>query len=116
MKQSELVGLTDQVPQFGAVGQVAPQLFGMLPGNISGPIAAGRTGVVAKIDMKTEPSPDDIAKNLGPTRERMLEAKQNEAFELFASNLFSDYKNHKRVAFNTKNQKSPMGGADDQGQ
>ncbi|HWT65118.1 MAG TPA: peptidylprolyl isomerase, partial [Terracidiphilus sp.] len=73
VKQSELVGLTDQVPQFGAVGQVAPQLFGMLPGNISGPIAAGRTGVVAKIDMKTEPSPDDIAKNLGPTRERMLE-------------------------------------------
>ncbi|MDR3740494.1 MAG: peptidylprolyl isomerase [Terracidiphilus sp.] len=115
VKQSDLVGMTGQVPDLGAVGQVAPQLFGMLPGNISGAIPAGRTGVVAKITMKTEPSPDEIAKNLGPTREQMLEAKRNEAFELFASNLFSDYKTHKRVMFNTKNQKTPTSTADDSG-
>lgn len=115
VKQSDLVGLTGQVPDLGAVGQIAPQLFTMLPGNISGPILAGRTGVVAKITMKTEPSPDEIAKNLSQTREQMLDAKRNEAFELFASNLFNDYKTHKRVMFNTKNQKSPLG-AEDSGQ
>jgi len=116
VKQSELVGQTDQVPDLGAVGQLAPQLFGMLPGNISGPILTGRTGVVAKITMKTEPSPDEIAKNKDRMRDQMLSAKQDEAFAVFASNLFNEYKTKKRVVFNSKGQKSPLGGDQDSGQ
>ena len=49
VKTSDLVGENGQVPDFGEVGQVAPQLFDMSVGAISGPIDAGRTGVVAKI-------------------------------------------------------------------
>ena len=64
VKTSDLVGMTGQVPDLGQVGQVAPQLFDLLPGSISGPINAGRTGVVAKLDQKQEPSPDEIQKNL----------------------------------------------------
>jgi len=110
VKTSDLVGMSGQVPEMGAVGQIAPQLFGMLPGNISGPIAAGRTGVVAKILMKTEPSPDEITKNLDQTREQILDAKRNEAFEVFASNIINDYKKHNRVLFNAKATKSPLSG------
>jgi len=57
LKSSELVGQSGQVPDLGQVGQVAPQLFNMKPGEISGPISAGRTGVVAKIVDKQEPTP-----------------------------------------------------------
>ena len=41
VKTSDLVGMTGQVPQLGEVGQVAPQLFDLAVGNISGPISAG---------------------------------------------------------------------------
>jgi peptidyl-prolyl cis-trans isomerase D len=51
-KTSDLVGQSGQVPDFGEVGQVAPQLFQMNVGAISGPIDTGRTGVVVKIDMR----------------------------------------------------------------
>ena len=56
VKTSDLVGQSTQVPDFGDVGQVAPQLFEMSVGAISGPINAGRTGVVAKLVDKKEPT------------------------------------------------------------
>ncbi len=110
VKTSDLVGLSAQVPSLGAVGQIAPQLFEMSPGNISGPINAGRTGVVAKILYKVEPSPEDIAKNLDPTRDQMLEQRRGEAFQVFASNLFSEYKKGNRVMFNAKAQSAQVPG------
>ena len=57
MKTSDLVDGSGQVPDFGEVAQVAPQLFDMTVGSISGPINAGRTGVVVKILDKQEPTP-----------------------------------------------------------
>ena len=41
VKTSDFVGQTSQVPDFGAVGQVAPQMFEMNPGTISGPDQCG---------------------------------------------------------------------------
>src|SRR6185437_1264116 len=55
-KTSDLVDENGQVPDVGAVGQTALQLFSMTPGAISGPINAGRTGVVAKLVDKQQPS------------------------------------------------------------
>ena len=75
VKTSDLVGETGQVPQLGEVGQVAPQLFDLAPGNISGPINAGRTGVVAKILDKQEPSADDITKNFDQARDQLLDQR-----------------------------------------
>jgi peptidyl-prolyl cis-trans isomerase D len=107
MKTSDLVGETGQVPDFGQVGQVAPQLFNMNVGAISGPINAGRTGVVAKIDDKQSPTPDEIAKNLDQTRDDLLERRRGEAFSLFVSNVWDDYKKRKLVVINAK-AKSPQ--------
>ncbi len=101
-KTSDLVGQSSQVPDFGDVGQVAPQLFDLSVGSISGPINAGRTGVVAKVLDKKEPTPDEIQKNFDQTREQLLDQRQNEAFELFASNVMSDYKKHNRIRINAK--------------
>lgn len=109
VKTSDLVGMTGQVPQLGDVGQVAPQLFDMAVGNISGPINAGRTGVVAKLVDKQEPSADEIAKNFDQTRDQLLDQRRGEAFQIFATNIMDDYKKHRRVLFNAKarNQEVP---------
>jgi len=104
VKTSDLVGESGQVPDFGEVGQVAPQLFDMNVGAISGPIDAGRTGVVVKIDDKQEPSADEIAKNLDQTRDELLDQRRNEAFSVFVSSVFNDYKKRKLVVINAKPQ------------
>jgi peptidyl-prolyl cis-trans isomerase D len=108
VKTSDLVSPTGQVPDFGAVGQVAPQLFDMNAGAISGPIDAGRTGVVVKIVDKQEPSADEMAKNLDSMRDQLLNEKRSDAFRIFASSIFDEYKKHKLVALNAKSQQQPQ--------
>jgi peptidyl-prolyl cis-trans isomerase D len=107
VKSSELVGPNDQVPDLGEISQVAPQLLDLPVGFVSGAINAGRTGVVAKILDKQEPSADEIAKNLDRTRDEMLHQRQNEAFGVFVSSTMDDYKKNKRIALNPKLQKGP---------
>ena len=102
VKNSDLVGQTGQVPDLGQLGQVAPQLFDLTVGAISGPINAGRTGVVAKLVDKQEPTAADIQKNFDQSRDQMLDQRRNEAFELFASNVTADYKKHNRIRINAK--------------
>ncbi|MGH9561954.1 MAG: peptidyl-prolyl cis-trans isomerase, partial [Terracidiphilus sp.] len=108
LKTSDLVSPTGQVPDFGAVGQVAPQLFDMSVGAISGPIDAGRTGVVVKILDKQEPSADELAKNLDRTREELLNQKRSDAFRIFATNIFDQYKKRKLLAINAKAEQPPQ--------
>jgi peptidyl-prolyl cis-trans isomerase D len=108
VKSSDLVGETGQAPDLGQVGQVAPQLFAMQVGQISGPINAGRTGVVAKLVDKQEPSADEIAKNFDATRDQFLEQRRSEAFNVFLSNLLNDYKKHNRIQIpKAKSQENP---------
>ena len=110
VKTSDLVNATGQVPDLGEVGQVAPQLFDLTVGSISGPIDSQRTGVVAKIVDKQEPSADDIAKNLDQMRDQMLEERRNDAFGVFAGNLMDDYKKHNRIRLNAKAATQPSPG------
>lgn len=102
IKTSDTIGETAQVPDIGQVQTVAPQLFNLQVGDFSGPINAGRTGVVAKILAKTEPTPDDIKKNFDQTRDQILHQRQDEAFQLFVGNLMNDYKKNKRILMNAK--------------
>jgi peptidyl-prolyl cis-trans isomerase D len=97
LKTSDLVGPTGQVPDFGQVAQVAPQLFDLKPGELSGPISAGRTGVVAKIVDKQEPAADEIAKNFDQTKDQILYQRRGEAFNIFLSTIMEDYKKHNRI-------------------
>jgi peptidyl-prolyl cis-trans isomerase D len=102
VKTSDMVGQSDQVPDFGDVGQVAPQLFDLTAGAISGPINAGRTGVVAKLVDKKAPTPDEIQKNLDRSREQILDQRQNEAFNLFAGNVMNNYRKRNLIRINPK--------------
>jgi peptidyl-prolyl cis-trans isomerase D len=107
VKTSDLVGMSGQVPDFGEMGQVAPQLFEMTVGSFSGPINAGRTGVVVKILDKQEPSADEIAKNFDQTRERLLNDREQDAFKVFMSGVFDEYKKHKLINISAKPQQTP---------
>jgi peptidyl-prolyl cis-trans isomerase D len=102
IKTSELVGVSGQVPDFGQVGQLAPQLFDMKVGEISGPINAQRTGVVAKLVDKQEPSEDEITKNLDETRDQILQERRSNVFNVFMSQVISDYTKSKRIQLNSK--------------
>jgi peptidyl-prolyl cis-trans isomerase D len=109
VKTSDLVPQNGQVPDFGQVGQVAPQLFDLKPGDMSGPINAGRTGVVAKLVDKQEPTADEIAGNFDRTRDQILEQRRSDAFNVFLGGLMDEYKKHNRIRYNPKalNQELP---------
>ena len=107
VKTSDLVGPSGQVPDLGQVEQVAPQLLDLTAGAISGPIDAQRTGVVAKLLEKQEPSADEIAKNFDHTRDQMLEQRRSDAFNVFLSGIMDDYKKNKRIVMNAKAQQGP---------
>jgi peptidyl-prolyl cis-trans isomerase D len=110
VKTSDLVGDAGQVPDFGQVGSVAPELFKLSVGAISGPINAQRTGVVAKIVDKQEPTADETAKNLDQTREQILEQRREEAFGIFVSSTEDRYKKAKLIQVNAKAAKEPLPG------
>jgi peptidyl-prolyl cis-trans isomerase D len=107
VKTSDLVGDSGQVPDFGQVGSVAPQLFDLAPGAISGPIDTERTGVVAKILDKVSPTPEEIAKNLDATREQILDQRREEVFGIYVSNAQDQFKKAKLIAINAKTAKQP---------
>jgi peptidyl-prolyl cis-trans isomerase D len=97
LKSSDLVSATSQVPDFGQVGQVAPQLFNLKPGELSGPISVGRTSIVVKLVDKQEPTPDEIAKNFSTLRDQILDQHRAEVFNVFLSSIMEDYKKHNRI-------------------
>jgi len=98
------------VPDLGQVAQVAPQLLDLAVGNISGPIDAGRTGVVAKIVDKQEPTAEEIAKNFDQARDQMLEERRSEAFSVFLSGVMDEYKKSKRIMMNKQAAEPPVPG------
>jgi len=83
--------------------------FDMTPRTFSGPINAGRTGVVAKLVDKQQPSDADVTKNLDQMKDQLLDQKRQEAFQVFASNVFNEYKKKNLVRLNAKSQ-SPLTG------
>jgi peptidyl-prolyl cis-trans isomerase D len=104
LKTSDLVDENGQVPDFGQVGQVAPHLFDLAVGNISGAINAQRTGVVAKILDRQEPGDAEIAKNLDQTRQEMLNQRRSDAFDVFMNSIMDDYTKNKRIRMGARAQ------------
>lgn len=109
VETSDLVTASDQVPDLGQVGEVAPQLFKLNVGNISGPINAMSAGIVAKIVDKQQPTPAEMAKNMDKTRDAMLEQQRDQAFNVFVSSMMDKYRQHGLIRM------GKLPGQDDQG-
>ncbi len=95
----------------GSGGTVAPQLFDMVPGTMSGPINAGRTGVVAKIGVtSSEPSAAEIAGESRPdTRSASRARSSGEAFQVFATNVINRIQEEQAGASSTPRRRSAAG-------
>ena len=89
VKTSDLVPPDGQVPDIGSMSN-ASAIFSLKPGEISGPITAGGNGVVAQLLEKQIPTDQEFAAKKDQIRQSLLEAKQNDLFGLFVTNLRKD--------------------------
>jgi peptidyl-prolyl cis-trans isomerase D len=92
LETSDLVIASDQVPDIGELSQVAPQLFKLNVGNVSGPIDTTSSGVVAQIVDKEQPTPAEMAQNMDKTRDSMIEQQREQAFDIFASSVMNKFR------------------------
>src|SRR6201996_2946377 len=104
VKTSDLVGHTAQVPDIGELSSSAPDLFDLKVGQISKAINTGRSGIVAKIDEKQEPTADEIAKNFDATKDALLNQRREQMFEVFVTSLTDRYQKAGGIRMNKRAQ------------
>jgi len=105
VKTSELVAPDGQVPDIGSMSN-ASAIFSLKPGDISAPITAGGNGVVAQLLEKQAPMDQEFAEKKDQTRQSLLEAKQNDLFGLFVTNLRKDMESSHRLKVNEEEMKN----------
>ena len=108
VQTSDLVGRDAQVPNIGALAQVAPQLFSMKQGQISGPIQGDQSGIVAQIVQQQQPDPADMAAHLPQAKEQLLDQRRQEAFAVFVGNLVQVYQKQGRILVSKRAQQAPQ--------
>ncbi|HEY1679136.1 MAG TPA: peptidyl-prolyl cis-trans isomerase [Candidatus Sulfotelmatobacter sp.] len=87
VKTSDLVLPDGQVPDVGSMAGQASVAFSMKSREISGPINEGNTASVLQLIESDPPSEADYAAKRDQIRDSLLQAKQQERFSLFVSNL-----------------------------
>lgn len=102
VKTSDFVSRDGQVPDLGAMSGPGSVAFSLAKGAISGPINAGRVGVVLTVLDKQEPTADEIAKNFDKTREQLLSERQDEIFRVYMGNLMEKYEKGGAVRYSKK--------------
>jgi peptidyl-prolyl cis-trans isomerase D len=90
MKTSDLVLPDAQVPDVGSMSGQASVAFTMKPGEISGPVNSGADAAVLQLIESQPPSESDYAAKRDQIRDQLLQAKQQERFGLFVSNLLDE--------------------------
>jgi peptidyl-prolyl cis-trans isomerase D len=86
-RTSELVGPQSQVPELGRMADGASVAFTMNKGDISNPVQTQRGGAVLMLTDRQEPTADELAKGSQQTRDSLLNAKRDQAFQVFAAGL-----------------------------
>jgi peptidyl-prolyl cis-trans isomerase D len=109
VKTSDLVGRDAQVPEIGALSGAASVVFTLPVGGVSAPVNEGANGAVLQLSQKVEPTADDIAKNMDATREKLLDTKRQEAFQVFVGTLMDRYERAGAVAYTKKQPTGPLG-------
>ncbi len=103
---SDFVAPDGQVPNIGSLAGPASKIFSLKPGEMSGPIVAGADGIVAQLLEKQQPTDQEFAEKKDQIRQSLLEAKQNEMFQLFVSNLRKDMEKSNRIKVNQEEMKN----------
>lgn len=111
MKSSDLVLPDGQVPDIGSMTGGASVAFSMKPGEISGPIDNGNTGVVLAVTDRQEPTDQDFAAKKDQIRDSLLLKKQQDLFQLFVANLRDQMEKSGKIKINQEEMKQLTRGA-----
>lgn len=106
LKTSDFVAPDGQVPDIGSLSNSSNAIFSLNPGQISGPIPAGANSAVVQLLEKQVPTDQEFAAKKDEIRQSLVEAKQNEMFQLFVSNLRKDMEKSNRIKVNQEEMKS----------
>jgi len=106
LKTSDFVQPDGQVPDIGSMAGGAAVAFTLKPGEISGPITNGNTGVVLSILDRQEPSPQDFAAKQDQLRDSLRQARQMEMFNLFVANLRTQMEKSGKIKINEDEMKN----------
>lgn len=106
VKTSDLVLPDGQVPDIGSMSGGASVAFTMKPGEISAPIALGSSGAVLAIVEKQDPTEADFAAKRDQIRDGLIQARENELFGLFVTNLRQQMEKSGKIVINDKEMKA----------
>src|SRR5580704_10735985 len=106
MKTSDLVLPDGQVPDIGSMSGAASVAFTLKPGDISGPVDSGNTGVVLAILEKQAPTDADFAAKKDQIRDALVQNKQSELFGLFMANLRQQMEKSGKIKINEQEMKT----------
>ncbi|MGH9537274.1 MAG: peptidyl-prolyl cis-trans isomerase [Terriglobales bacterium] len=106
MKSSDFVLPDSQVPDIGSMTGAAAVAFNLKPGDISGPIDNGNTGVVLQISDRQEPTAQDFEAKKDQIRDALTQNKQQEMFILFLTNLRTQMEKSGKIKINQDEMKS----------
>jgi peptidyl-prolyl cis-trans isomerase D len=106
VKTSDFVLPDGQVPDIGSMAGQASAVFGMKPGDISGPISNGANGVVISLLEVQAPSDADFAAKRDQIRDTLLQAKEQELFGLFVTSLREQMEKSGKIKINQEEMKA----------
>jgi peptidyl-prolyl cis-trans isomerase D len=106
MKTSDFVLPDGQVPDIGSMSGAASVAFTLKPGDISGPVDSGNTGVVLAILDKQAPTDADFATKKDQIRDTLVQNKQSELFGLFMANLREQMEKSGKIKINEQEMKA----------
>jgi peptidyl-prolyl cis-trans isomerase D len=110
VKTSDFVLPDGQVPDIGSMSGPASVAFTLKPGEVSGPINNGSTGVVLSVIEKQQPDAQDLATKRDQIRESLLQNKQAELFEMYVANARDQMQKSQKIKVNQQEMKNLTGG------
>jgi len=115
VKTSDFVLPDGQVPDVGSMTGQASVAFSMKPGEISGPINSGSSGVVISMLENQKPNDGDFNAKRDQIRDSLLQNKQQELFGLFISNLRDQMQKSGKIKINQEEMKTLTRSASEEG-
>ena len=115
VKTSDFVLPDGQVPDIGSMTGQASVAFSMKPGEISGPINSGSSGVVISMLENQKPNDGDFNAKRDQIRDSLLQNKQQELFGLFISNLRDQMQKSGKIKINQEEMKTLTRSASEEG-
>ncbi len=100
LKTSDFVLPDGQVPDIGSMSGQASVAFNMKPGEISGPLNSGANGVVLSVLEVQAPADSEFAAKRDQIRDTLLQAKEQELFGLFLTNLRDQMEKSGKIKIN----------------